>query len=81
MEAKWTRTADGLTTTTEFGSALVSRTPVVTGVNAGRWTLHINGQFQDTFNTDADAINHAEAILSRPLVSKLNLEDVSTGDL
>jgi hypothetical protein len=63
---QWKRSADALTTTTPNGTARISRTIPVEGVSAGPWTLHIDGQFQDTFDTDAEAITHAEEILSRP---------------
>jgi hypothetical protein len=78
---EWKKTAAGLTTKTKYGTASVSKTPQVEGVSARPWTLYINDQFQDTYNSDAEAISHAEEILARPLVNKVKAEDVSTGDL
>jgi hypothetical protein len=63
---KWKRTPDALTTETPNGTASVSKTPQIEGVSSRPWTLHINDEFQDTYDTEAEAITHAEEILARP---------------
>jgi hypothetical protein len=63
-DMKHSRNADGeLTITSPNGVAVVSRTPEVGVPGVRPWTLHINGQFQDTFDSEDETISAAHEIL------------------
>jgi len=59
------RNADeSLTIVSSNGTAIVSRTPDVGVETARPWTAHINGTFQDTYDTEAEAISACKEILA-----------------
>lgn len=59
------RYADGeLTITSRNGIAVISRTPDAGVAEVRPWTLHINNQFQDTYDSEAEAISSAHEILA-----------------
>lgn len=66
LDTKHRRNADGeLTITSPNGVAIVSRTPDVGVAGVRPWSLHINGQFQDTFDSEEETISAAHEILAR----------------
>lgn len=76
----WTRTGDELTTKTETGTVSISRNRHVEGLGVCPWSLYINEHFHGAFDTEEEAILHAEGILTHPSVS-LEVEDISPGEL
>jgi hypothetical protein len=65
LDTKHSRNADGeLTISSPNGVAVVSRTLDVGVADVRPWTLHINGQFQDTFDSEDETISAAHEILA-----------------
>jgi hypothetical protein len=62
---KYKRYADeSRTITSPNGTAVISRTPDANVEEARPWTLEINGTFQDTYDTEEEAISAAKEILA-----------------
>jgi len=65
LDARHSRNADGdLTIASPNGVAVVSRTPEVGGAEVRPWTLHINDEFQEYYDTEEEAISAAHEILA-----------------
>ena len=66
MDSGWRRTRGGLSRKTSNGKAKIYRTPRASMPPARAFSLDIDDQFHDSYETEAEAIAAAEQILQLP---------------